>query len=101
MRRAAAMVPGSLLSSYFSTHNPAYVSRDRHTTFMGLYPPGPGTLNTNSGAVAIRAAAASGLPAGIMVDVTGHDRSRKHRPTDQAAAPASSSRPWSAASAHW
>jgi RND superfamily putative drug exporter len=73
MRRAAATVPGSLSSSYFSTHNPAYVSRDRHTTFMELYPPGPGTLNTNSGAVAIRAAAASGLPAGITVDVTGHD----------------------------
>jgi RND superfamily putative drug exporter len=73
MRRAAATVPGSLSSSYFSTHNPAYVSRDRHTTFMGLYPPGPGTLTTNSGAVAIRAAAASGLPAGITVDVTGHD----------------------------
>ena len=73
MRRAAATVPGSLSSSYFSTHNPAYVSRDRHTTFMELYPPGPGTLTTNSGAVAIRAAAASGLPAGITVDVTGHD----------------------------
>src|SRR5246127_4614282 len=73
MRRAAATVPGSLSSSYFSTHNPAYVSRDRHTTFMELYPPGPGTLTTNSGAAAIRAAAASGLPAGITVDVTGHD----------------------------
>src|SRR5579871_518343 len=73
MRRAAATMPGSLSSSYFSTHNPAYVSRDRHTTFMELYPPGPGTINTNSGAAAIRAAAASGLPAGITVDVTGHD----------------------------
>ena len=73
MRRAAATVPGSLSSSYFSAHNPAYLSRDRHTTFMELYPPGPGTLNTNSGAVAIRAAAASRLPAGITVDVTGHD----------------------------
>ena len=73
MRRAAATVPGARSSSYFSTGNPAYVSRDRHTTFMELYPPGPGTLNTKSGAVAIRAAAASGLPAGITVNVTGHD----------------------------
>src|SRR3989475_10121172 len=40
---------------------------------MELYPPGPGTLTTNSGAVAMRAAAATGLPAGISVDVTGHD----------------------------
>src|SRR6201993_1946227 len=73
MRRAAATVPGSLSSSYFSTHNPAYVSRDRHTTFMELYPPGPGTITTNSGARATRAAAARGLPAGITVEVTGHD----------------------------
>ena len=73
MRRAAATMPGSLSSSYFSTHNPAYVSRDRHTTFMELYPPGPGTLTTDSRAVAVRAAAASGLPAGVTVDVTGHD----------------------------
>ena len=73
MRRAAAAVPGSLSSSYFSTHNPAYVSRDRHTTFMELYPPGPGTVSTSSDATAIRAAAAHGLAAGITVDVTGHD----------------------------
>ncbi len=73
MRRAAATVPGSLSSSYFSTHNPAYLSGDRHTTFMELYPPGPGTLKPNSGAAAIRAAAANGLPAGITVNVTGHD----------------------------
>jgi putative drug exporter of the RND superfamily len=73
MRRAAATVPGALTSSYFLTHNPAYVSRDRHTTFMELYPPGQGTFSTKSGAVTTRAAAARGLPAGITVAVTGHD----------------------------
>jgi len=73
MRRATATVPGALTSSYFSTHNPAYVSRDRHTTFMELYPPGQGTFSTKSGAAATRAAAASGLPAGITAAVTGHD----------------------------
>src|SRR5881396_3681660 len=41
MRRAAATMPGALTSSYFSTGNPIYVSRDRHTTFMEVYPPGP------------------------------------------------------------
>src|SRR5207248_9954476 len=34
MQRAAKANPGSLTSSYFSTGSPAYVSRDRHTTFM-------------------------------------------------------------------
>jgi RND superfamily putative drug exporter len=73
MRRAAATVPGALTSSYFSTHNPMYASRDRHTTFLELYPPGSPNFSTKSGANRIRAAAADGLPAGITVNVTGHD----------------------------
>src|SRR5438477_10704826 len=40
MKRAAATMPGALTSSFFSTHNLMYVSRDRHTTFMNVYPPG-------------------------------------------------------------
>src|SRR5215470_3543991 len=40
MARAAKANPGSLTSSYFSTGgNPAYVSQDRHTTFLNVYPP--------------------------------------------------------------
>ena len=73
MRRAAAVMPGSRTSSYFSTHNPMYVSKDRHTTFEELYPPGPATFSTKSGATEVRAAAARGLPSGIQVEVTGHD----------------------------
>jgi RND superfamily putative drug exporter len=73
MKRAAASVPGSRTSSYFSTGNLMYVSRDRHTAFEQVYPPGPSRLDVKSGAERIRAAAASGLPAGISVDVTGHD----------------------------
>jgi RND superfamily putative drug exporter len=73
MRRAAAAMPGARTSSYFSTHNLMYVSRDRHTTFEEIYPPGPATFSTTSGAADIRAAAARGLPAGIDVQVTGHD----------------------------
>ena len=41
MRRVAAAMPGARTSSYFSTGNPMYVSRDRHTTFAEVYPPGP------------------------------------------------------------
>jgi putative drug exporter of the RND superfamily len=71
--RAGQAKPGSLASSYFSTGSLAYVSGDRHTTFAEVYPPGPARLDAKSGAEKIRAAAANGLPAGVTVDVTGHD----------------------------
>ena len=78
MKRAAAAMPraGGLrarTSSYFSTHDPMYVSRDRHTTFEEIYPPGLSTFSTTSAAAQVRAAAARGLPQGIQVQVTGHD----------------------------
>ena len=73
MTRAAATMPRALTSSYFSTHNSMYVSHDRHTTFMNVYPAGPLALNATSGAETLRAAAAKDLPAGIDVNVTGRD----------------------------
>src|SRR5580765_5688711 len=73
MIRAAKAAPDSRTSSYFMTHNPMYVSQDRHTTFEEIYPPGLATFSTTSGAPAILAAAQKGLPAGIVVNVTGHD----------------------------
>ena len=73
MKRAAAATPGGRTSSYFSTHDLMYVSKDRHTTFEEIYPPGTSTFSTTSGADAVRAAAARGLPSGIQVEVTGHD----------------------------
>ncbi len=73
MQRAAATSPGALTSSWFSTHNSMYVSKDRHTTFMEVYPAGMAKFDSKSGAKEMRAAAARGLPAGITVNVTGHD----------------------------
>ncbi len=73
MQRAAASVPGAFTSSFFSTGNLMYVSSDKHTAFLEVYPPGPARLDIPSGAKEIRAAAASGLPAGITVNVTGRD----------------------------
>jgi putative drug exporter of the RND superfamily len=73
MVRAAATMPGARTSSFFTTHNPMYVSRDRHTTFLEVYPPGIAKFDTKSGAVEMRNAAAKGLPSGIAVAVTGHD----------------------------
>jgi predicted RND superfamily exporter protein len=65
MKRAAAAVPGARTSSYFSTHDLMYVSKDRHTTFEEVYPPGPSTFSTTSGAKEVRAAAERGLPSGV------------------------------------
>ena len=50
-----------------------YVSKDRHTTFMELYPPGKAKFDTKSHAKELRAVAAAGLPPGVTVNVTGHD----------------------------
>jgi RND superfamily putative drug exporter len=73
MARAAATAPGSRTSSWFSTHNPMYVSRDRHTTFLEVYPAGIAKFDTKSGADKMLAAAKRGLPSGTTVAVTGHD----------------------------
>src|SRR5262245_14277637 len=43
---AVAANPGSRVSSYFSTHNDAYVSEDRHTTFANIYPAGRPSFTT-------------------------------------------------------
>ena len=73
MQRAAAAVPGSFTSSYFTTGSDVYLSSDRHTAFQMLYAPGLATVDVLSGAKEVRAAAAAGLPAGIAVNVTGRD----------------------------
>src|SRR6266536_4414964 len=73
MQRAATANPGARTSSFFSTGSLAYVSSDRHTTFMEIYPPGTAKFDVKSGAKATRRAAAAGLPSGISVHVTGHD----------------------------
>src|SRR5215208_7013274 len=44
---AAKVNPGSRVSSYWSTGSRAYVSKDGHTTFAEIYPPGtPGFTST-------------------------------------------------------
>jgi len=73
MARVAEMNPGGLTSSFFSTGNMMYVSRDRHTTFEEVYPPGRSGVDKKSGAVKMRAEAAKVLPVGISVNVTGRD----------------------------
>src|SRR5215207_6513671 len=73
IERAAATMPGARSSSYFSTGNPIYASKDRSTTFAVVYPPGEARFDRLSDAEHMRAAAATGLPAGVTVEVTGRD----------------------------
>ncbi len=73
MKRAAHSVPGAFTSSYFSTGNLMYVSKDRHTAFQMIYPPGKAGVDVLSGAKDIKAAAAAGLTSGVTVNVTGRD----------------------------
>src|SRR5207247_6705127 len=56
MQRAAATMRGARTSSYFSTGSLVYVSRDRHTTFAEVYPPGPARIDILSGAERMRTA---------------------------------------------
>ena len=68
-RRAAS--PGAFTSSWFATGNPVYLSQDRRTTFQMVYPAGEDGVDVVSGAKALQATAAQGLPDGTTVDVTG------------------------------
>lgn len=71
MRRAADTVPGAFTSSFFTTGSDIYLSSDRQTAFQMIYPRGPEGVTVQSGAKDIRAAAATGLPVGTTVNVTG------------------------------
>jgi RND superfamily putative drug exporter len=73
MERARKTSPHARTSSFFSTGSDAYVSKDRHTTFMEVYPAGSPQFDTKSGAETMLKAASAGLPAGTTVHVTGLD----------------------------
>ena len=73
IRKAQATNKGSRVSSYFSTGSSAYVSRDGHTTFAEIYPPGTPGFNSNSHEKETRAALRAATPAGVTVNLTGRD----------------------------
>ena len=58
MERAAASDARRAHELVLLDAQPMYVSQDRHTTFLEIYPPGPAKFDTTSGAEQIRAAAA-------------------------------------------
>jgi RND superfamily putative drug exporter len=69
--KAARANPGARVSSYFDTHNAMYVSRDKHTTFVEIYPAGENTFSGKSHVKATRAALDANAPPGVTTHVTG------------------------------
>jgi putative drug exporter of the RND superfamily len=65
--------PGSRVSSYFTTGNDAYVSRDHHTTFAEIYPRGLPEFSTPSDIATTRAVLQMNAPAGVTTHLTGID----------------------------
>ncbi len=69
--QAAAVNPGSRVSSYANTHSNIYVSADRHTTIAEIYPPGQNTFSGDPHISRVRAALKANAPAGVTANLTG------------------------------
>src|SRR5205085_1516167 len=69
--KAAAVNPGSRVSSYFDTHSTMYVSRDKHTTIAEIYPAGENTFSGSVHVKQVRAALAANAPPGVTTHLTG------------------------------
>jgi RND superfamily putative drug exporter len=70
---AAAVNPGSRATSYWSTGSRAYVSKDGHTAFAEIYPPGRPTFSSSVRIAQVRAALKAATPAGVTANLTGRD----------------------------
>jgi putative drug exporter of the RND superfamily len=70
---AAKVNPGSRVSSYWSTHSRAYVSKDGHTTFAEIYPPGTPGFSSTVHIDEVRAALKRSAPSGVQAHLTGRD----------------------------
>jgi putative drug exporter of the RND superfamily len=71
--KAAALVPGSRSSSYYSTGDSMYVSADRHTTYAEIYPGGEPKFQLPAYVKKARAALHDSTPAGVQSWLTGRD----------------------------
>src|SRR5438445_5878732 len=70
---AAKVNPGSRVSSYWSTGSRAYVSKDGHTAFAEIYPPGTPTFSSSVHIDRVRARLKAATPAGVQASLTGRD----------------------------
>src|SRR5947207_13346132 len=73
VRDAAAVNPGSRTSSFWSTGSRAYVSKDGHTTFAEIYPPGTPNFSSSVHVKEVRARLKAETPAGVQAHLTGRD----------------------------
>jgi RND superfamily putative drug exporter len=70
---AASVNPGSRVSSYWSTGNRAYVSKDGHTAFAEIYPPKTPTFSSDVHVDEVRAKLKANAPTGVQAYLTGRD----------------------------
>src|SRR5437867_11109413 len=70
---AAKVNPGSRVSSYWSTGSRAYVSKDGHTAFAEIYPPGTPSFSSSVHIAQVRARMKAATPAGVQASLTGRD----------------------------
>jgi RND superfamily putative drug exporter len=70
---AAKVNPGSRVSSYWSTGSRAYVSKDGHTAFAEIYPPGIPGFSSTTHIKEVRARLKAATPAGVQAHLTGRD----------------------------
>ena len=70
---AAKVNPGSRVSSFWSTGSRVYVSKDGHTAFANIYPPGTPTFSSSVHIDQVRAKLKGATPAGVQASLTGRD----------------------------
>ncbi len=73
IRDAAAVNPGSRTSSFWSTGSRAYVSKDGHTAFAEIFPPGTPGFNSSTHIKQVRQELKAATPAGVQSYLTGRD----------------------------
>src|SRR5437773_675916 len=70
---AAKVNPGSRVSSFWSTGSRAYVSKDGHTAFAEIYPPGSPNFSSSVHIDRVRAELQQAMPPGVTAHLTGRD----------------------------
>ncbi len=71
--RIRTRFPGFEVNSYATTHDPAYVSRDRTTAFATIYPTGRPGFSSDTHIKEIRSMLKASAPPGVEVHLTGRD----------------------------
>src|SRR6266542_2459010 len=71
--QAAAQNPGARYSDFFTTHDPMYVSKDKHSAFIEIFPTGEQGFETIKTEKPTRATLKRLAPSGTQAYLTGHD----------------------------